>query len=358
MTTTQHADGSHNPEADIPSNYSRLIARELGLAARQLPRLLRGTGLEVAQLLSEDSLLTAAQQIRILRNALELSGKPEFGLRLGARLTPATHGAVGFVAYSSPDLRTALQAFHTFLPTRASFIQLHLQQVEDRLECLVNFQVPLDEVVARCLADTVVKACLEIGEFIVGRPIYEAEACFPHPAPAYEAIYPDYLPGPVYFGCNQLKITFPMALCRKPNASANHENYRLALQQCEAMLARLQTRDPDYRTRLKQMMLSHPPGTLSEDEAAAALFMSKRTLARKLKQEHSGFRQIRDEILSQQAAHYLSDSQLSVEAIASVLNYHDSANFRRAFKRWFRQPPEQYRQRAGLRAVHTSGPSS
>ena len=86
--------------------------------------------------------------------------------------------------------------------------------------------------------------------------------------------------------------------------------------------------------------------------------MSKRTLARKLKQEHSGFRQIRDEILSQQAAGYLSDSQLSVEAIASVLNYHDSANFRRAFKRWFGQPPEQYRQRAGLRAMHTSGPSS
>ena len=349
MTTTQPACGSHHPEADIPSNYSRLIARELGLAARQLRELLRGTGLDVAQLLSEDSLLTAAQQIRILHNALELSGEPEFGLRLGARLTPATHGAVGFVAYSSPDLLTALQAFHTFLPTRASFIELHLRQVEDRLECLANFQVPLDEVVARCLADTVVKASLEIGEFIVGRPIYEAEVCFPHSAPTYKAIYPDYLPGPFYFDCDQLKVVFPVALCRKPNASANHENYRLALQQCEAMLARLQTRDPSYRTRLKQMMLSHPPGTLSEEEAAAALFMSKRTLARKLKQEHCGFRQVRDEILSQQAAHYLTDSQLSVEAIASVLHYHDTANFRRAFKRWFGQPPEQYRQRSDSR---------
>lgn len=97
MATTQQVEGSQNLEADIPSNYSRLIARELGLAARQLPALLRGTGFDVAQLLSEDSLLTAAQQIRILRNALELSGKPEFGLRLGTRLTPATHGAMGFV---------------------------------------------------------------------------------------------------------------------------------------------------------------------------------------------------------------------------------------------------------------------
>ncbi|QHS10039.1 AraC family transcriptional regulator [Sinimarinibacterium sp. NLF-5-8] len=358
MTKKQHPAGSQNPEADIPSNYSRLIARELGLAVRHLPRLLRGTGLDVAQFLNEDSLLTAAQQIRILRNALNLSGKPEFGLRLGTRLTPATHGAVGFVAYSSPDLLTALQAFHTFLPTRASFIQLHVQQTADRLKCLVSFQVPLDEDVERCLAETVIKAFFEIGEFIVGQPLREAEVCFAHPAPTYQDIYPDYLPGPAYFGCDQLQLTIPMALCRKPNASANHENYRLALQQCESMLARLQTRQSSYRNRLKKMMLSRPPGTLSEDEAAAALFMSKRTLARKLKQENSGFRLIRDEILSQQATHYLCDSQLSIEAIAALLNYHDTANFRRAFKRWFGQSPEQYRQRAGLRAMHPSSPSS
>ncbi|MGB1142246.1 MAG: AraC family transcriptional regulator, partial [Halioglobus sp.] len=331
------AEDPQTSVAEVPSNYSRLIARELGLSARQLPRLLRGTGFDVGQFLSQDSLLTVAQQMRILRNALELSGRPEFGLRLGARLTPATHGAVGFMAYSSPDLLTALEAFRQFLPTRASFIRLHLQQVEDRLECLADIQGPLDQAVARCLADTAVKAILEIGEFIVGRPIFEAEVCFTHPAPDYEAVYARTLPGPVHFGCEQLKVTIPAILCRRPNASANHENHRLALQQCEAMLARLQTRDPDCRTRLKQMMLSRPPGTLSETEAAAALFMSKRTLARKLKQEGSSFRQIRDEILSQQAIHYLIDNQLSVEATASVLNYHDSASFRRAFKRWFGQ---------------------
>jgi len=83
-------------------------------------------------------LLTAAQQVRIQRNALERSGQPELGLRLGKRLTPATHGAMGFVAYSSPDLLTALHAIHTFLPTRASFIQLHLQQVDERLECILD----------------------------------------------------------------------------------------------------------------------------------------------------------------------------------------------------------------------------
>jgi AraC-like DNA-binding protein len=110
------------------------------------------------------------------------------------------------------------------------------------------------------------------------------------------------------------------------------------------MLARLQTREQDYRTQVEKMMLSRPPGTLSEEEAAATLFISKRTLARKLRSENSSFRKIRDEVLSRQAASYLRDSNLSVEAIASLLNYHDSASFRRAFKRWFGRTPDQYRQ--------------
>ena len=75
--------------------------------------------------------------------------------------------------------------------------------------------------------------------------------------------------------------------------------------------------------------------------------MSKRTLARKLEQEGSGFRKIREEILSAQAASHVRDGLLSVEAIAALMNYHDSANFRRAFKRWFGQSPEQYRHPGG-----------
>lgn len=91
------------------------------------------------------------------------------------------------------------------------------------------------------------------------------------------------------------------------------------------------------------MMLSSSLHELSEDQIAAALFMSKRTLARQLAADGTSFREIRDAILSEQARRYLTDSTLSVDAIATLLNYHDSSNFRRAFKRWFNVTPSQYR---------------
>ena len=93
-------------------------------------------------------------------------------------------------------------------------------------------------------------------------------------------------------------------------------------------------------------MLDLPPGVLTEEEAAAALFIGKRTLSRRLKKEDTGFRQIREEVLSQQAADYLRGSNMSIDTIAALLNYHDSANFRRAFKRWFQLSPDKYRQQS------------
>jgi hypothetical protein len=67
MATTRQVAGLQNSEADIPSSYSRLIARELGLTARQLTKLLRGTGIDTQQFQTGDSLLTSAQQVQILR---------------------------------------------------------------------------------------------------------------------------------------------------------------------------------------------------------------------------------------------------------------------------------------------------
>jgi AraC-like DNA-binding protein len=118
----------------------------------------------------------------------------------------------------------------------------------------------------------------------------------------------------------------------------------LALQQCQKQRAQLQSDKASYQHRVETMLLEHPPGTINEEDVAAALFMSKRSLARRLAEESTGFRQIREQLLAGQAANYLRESSLSVEAIATLLGYHDSANFRRAFKRWFAVTPADYRE--------------
>ncbi|WP_372995961.1 AraC family transcriptional regulator [Marinobacter sp.] len=349
-----------NPSAlaSIPTSYTRLIAQELGMHASNLPELLRGTHLTVEQLLDEATRLTAQQQIQIIENALRLSEDDKLGLRIGRRLTPAAHGPMGYLASSSPDLLAAIEAFQAFLPTRVSFVRLDLKPRRDQLIIRCTLDAEMSPEVSRFMAEICALAMLSCAEFIIGRPAHEVETCFVHPDPGPGAGYGDHIPGNVLFSCDELLVRVPMALCRIPNVSANHESYALAREQCEAILANLRGEPGSCRRKIETMMLSLPIGTLTEEDAAEALFISKRTLARRLKEEGAGFRQIRDEILARQARSYLRDGRLSVEAIATLLNYHDSASFRRAFKRWFRMTPDQYRQQSMGNGIigRTGGP--
>jgi len=329
----------------IPSNYSRLIARVLELQVRDLPSLLELTQLSVTQFMQQDTLLTSQQQIQILENALRLSNNEAFGLQLGNQLTPATHGAMGFLANSSSNLLTALKAFQTYIPTRMNFSRLELITNQEWLECHYYIDLDVSTDIRRCLSEASAMTLFEFAEHIVGRPLDEAKTSFTHPEPSYSKHYADYLPGKFEFSAQHTLVKIPIHLCQIPNVSAHHKNYLLALRQCEVMLAELHSSKDTCQYQVQKMMLSQPPGVLCEDEAAAQLFISKRTLARRLRTEGTGFRQIRDKIISQQATGYLRDSHMSVEAIAALLNYHDSANFRRAFKRWFQVSPDQYRQR-------------
>ncbi len=330
--------------ACIPSNYSRLIARELALQVPDLTELLDMTGLTTEQFMQEDTLLTAIQQIQIIDNGLKISDDKAFGLRLGHRLTPPTHGAMGFLASSSPNFLLALRAFQAYLPTRLNFARADIVVNADWMEGHCYFDVDLNEKNQRALSEVFAKIIYDCAEFILGRPLHEGITYFNYPEPSYSERYSEFLPGKFEFNASGLMVKVPLALCEIPNTSTNHENYLFAMQQCEVMQAKLLSNGNTNKYKIQKMMLSHPPGVLCEEEAAAALFVSKRTLARRLTKEGTGFRKIRDEILSQQAVDYLRDSNMSVDAVAALLNYHDSANFRRAFKRWFQKTPDQYRQ--------------
>ena len=181
-------------------------------------------------------------------------------------------------------------------------------------------------------------------EFVLGRPLTDGRLCVNYPEPSYMDLYSQFIPCPVSFSLAENKLLIPLSLRFMPNATASYASYDVALQRCQAMLNQLPLERETTRHRVQAYMLTHPPGQISEENVAAALFITKRTLGRRLYQEGCSYRQVRDEIFASLAKRYLRDSALSVEVISGLLGYHDSANFRRAFKRWFNTTPSQYRE--------------
>jgi AraC-like DNA-binding protein len=93
-------------------------------------------------------------------------------------------------------------------------------------------------------------------------------------------------------------------------------------------------------------MLLRPIESIAEADIANGLFVSKRTLARRLEAEGSSYRRIRENFLEELARRYLLEPRQTVETVAAPLGYHDAAAFRKAFKRWTGITPKEFRQGA------------
>ncbi len=331
--------------ASIAVGYSRLIARILQLQEKNLDILLKHSGLTVAELMDDATLLTNNQQLQIVRNAMAYSNNPSLGLVIGRALTPPTHGPLGFLANSSPDLVTAIQDFQSFIPGRMSLIQSRTEYREGNLDCCFDVDIDGQPTLYRCVAEAFFLALISLIEFVLGEKFKQGTMCCNYAKPAYFDEYRKNIHCPIEFDAPANKVVVPAHLLLTANASSDAQNYKFALRQCERMLNELEDSEHRLTQRVTRQLLSHPPGTLREEDVARENFISKRTLARRLDAENSSFRDLRDQLLMSLATDYLRDTALSVEAVAVLLNYHDSSSFRRAFKRWTQMTPQQFRGR-------------
>lgn len=327
----------------IPVHFSRLVAREIGARGKELRELLHGTGVSPRAFMYDDILLTMEQQTVIAMNAMRLSGDEGIGLRLGRLLTPEAYGPLGFLVSASPDLQTALTHFRTFLPTRIPFVELHTAIVGDSLACRLEVRFADDTRMVQAAVESIGLSLCAIVEDICGSRFESGTFYCRYPPPHYAQRYGDYFPVPVEFSSNQNCLVVDRSLATAHNPIASKANYALALQQCRSMIATLPGLDKSTADRVKQVLLSSPPGTLTEQNVADLLCMSRRTLARRLAAEGSGFSAIQAAILADIGASNLRNSNDTVESIAALLNYYDASNFRRAFKKWFKMTPEEFR---------------
>jgi AraC-like DNA-binding protein len=99
----------------------------------------------------------------------------------------------------------------------------------------------------------------------------------------------------------------------------------------------------DIRRRVRRLVLNANGTVPTLSEVAGRLFLSTRTLRRRLEDAQTSYQEIVGEIRRDLALRYLTQTSLSTEAIAEILGYSDTANFRQAFKRWTGESPQQYR---------------
>jgi len=100
-------------------------------------------------------------------------------------------------------------------------------------------------------------------------------------------------------------------------------------------------------TEVRQMLIQMlPSGRVDQDTVAGRLYRSKSTLQRQLKCEGSSYREILEMTRRSLAEEYLKDGAYTQAQIAFMTGFADQSNFARAFRRWTGVSPGQFQKAA------------
>ena len=180
--------------------------------------------------------------------------------------------------------------------------------------------------------------------WLVGRGLSLDRVDFPYPRPAHAADYDQIYTKHSLFGSRFLSASLNSQLLDLP-IRRDEEALLAFLEGAPGKITMLYRRDRETVRKVRNMVLAALPQNVSQEEVADRLHVSPRTLHRRLSEEGSSFRAIKDAVRGDIARSQLATTRHTVAQIAADLGYAEGSAFFRAFHSWTGLAPTRYRKR-------------
>lgn len=297
--------------------------------------------------LSPLSRVTQTQQARAqmsvsaLERARKLTKEPAIALYYGQRVSISSLGTLGFALMSCTDIASVLRLLIRYHPILTSELSWELCDEARGVTLRAQFHSGNRDQ-QRLLIESHFSSINAIGTYFLNRPMFGVELHLNYPAPEYADIYRQVFAVPVLFDQANCQLLMNNELLDFKLTTANPGSQVFFRQQCELMLSELNAEE-NIAAEVRRLLM-HASGNFPDiTQVASALFMSERTLRRRLQAEGISFRRVFDEVRNVLAQEYLTATAITVAEIADLLGYTECANFRRAFVRWNGITPIDYR---------------
>ncbi len=336
----------------VPIGYAALMLELATARGASRERLLDDLAINDADWQRSDARISLLQTNRLLYRAIKLSGEPALGCELGLRAGLTMHGVFGYGLGSQPNFGAAMKFACRYLPLLLPNLCMTL--VDDGRHCALDVAetTPLGDL-RHSMYELFLLGIVSAAKQMLagtGQEDPEFELWFDTPEPEYHARYRDRLP-PSFFSMGVARLRFPASLMAQGLATANAITAELAQQQCEREVQQLGLTE-DFLARVRAELQRNGRSYPDVETLSARLFMSGRTLKRKLRERGMSFQQLLDYARRHDSICLLRDPHLSVESIAEQVAYSDAANFTRAFRKWMGQTPSAFRARLQPALLH------
>ncbi len=281
---------------------------------------------------------------RFWQETVQITANPAFGLKVGKHVQAMNFRALSLLLITSDSIAQALDKLVKYHSMASDAVNIRLQHKPGVLGYTVEPLQGVDITHAAIDAgfSAILKYCQDMlgGTQVVER--VELMRSTPESTQPWEAFFNC----PVTFNAQVNCLWFNRNIMEKNSIMADTQlathHEKSVSQYIEKMNA------SSWSERSKQAIhsaLSQEVPTLAS--IAMAFKMSDRTLARKLKSEGASFSELLQEKRQELASFYLLETKLSIIEVALNLGFKDVSNFNRAFQRWFKLTPSQYRTSKG-----------
>ena len=273
---------------------------------------------------------------------LHLANKTNIVFKLAKKTDISFFGSLGFALMSCSNLEESAKLLIRYQSlTDINGISLKYLNTEQGSIIRLNINIgnPLQK---RIISELVLSQIIHIGKTITGGlELNKTQVRFKHDGD-YSNEYKQLFKVDVSFNNDSNELFIPFKLNSINVTSYNKSANILFQNECERLLKDLNSVE-NFSSTTRRMLLNAGDNFPNINNIAFSLNMSESTLRRRLDEEGTNFRRICDEVRNVLACNYLENTSLTINEIAMLLNYSEPASFRRAFMRWNKVAPNDYR---------------
>lgn len=336
MRAPQRSDLPPPLTGSVPATFVRLLFDYLA-GQSCLPERVLGAPAPAQE---EQSAYPVQRWRAMLAAAARHLGDPALGLRVGASITPAHLGPLGYVLLASQSVPAALARYMQYQALMRDASPVRLEITDGKLTLSWS---RASRGIGLLANQCGLAALVQFARDITDVDVVPLAVDFVEPRPDDVQVYAALFRCPVLFGQAATRVMFSADVLALPLRRPDPALATMLEQQVRARYAALPC--PDHMLQaIRQQISSHlPEGEPKLDQVAEKLHISGRTLRRWLKERDWSFRALLEDTRWHMAEHYLCDPRLGLAEVALLLGYSEQSAFSRAFLRWSGMTPRRWR---------------
>ncbi len=316
-------------------------ATEFGVSAEAV---LSGTGLAAAALADGKANCTVDRYLTACANVMRHCRDPRLPIHVGKSLHLSAYGLYGFALMCSPTVRSGFEFAVKYHGLATPIFEIAWEISDGHFV----WTFPDEKRVAYSRPQRTFLMIQQLAQHVTHvrdiaredrRPIHIKVALDPIEP---HALFEQEFGCAVSFSAARTEITYEMSILDDRPPLTNPVTHAMLRESCEALIGHVPEKS-GLAGQVSRIFMETAAPFPSMEVVARRLAMTPRTLRRRLTEEGASYSGLLDQVRNDLARRYLAANTFTVDDIAELLGFSDTANFRASFKRWNGQTPVEFR---------------